>query len=189
MATALVKLEAIRKGLETGSIVFDQARGLFRETWQTAFPTYDMEKVFWRSVYGVGIFGLLWFAWTVGAAWRSLLKALMPAKPKARTPEGELIDIPNEVWKEVWDECQAEGVEGGNLFLACVTVKLRERGYERLERAEEEEEEKAPFLVDLGDKIFLENPGLAALLIPVLFAALEWKEMKRRNEMLASLMI
>lgn len=57
MSSALLATRALGSAVEVGALGFREARGLFRETWQKAFPEYDVEKVFFRCVYTIG--GLL----------------------------------------------------------------------------------------------------------------------------------
>lgn len=53
MAETLALL-ALEKGVEVGAIGFKEARELFKETWQKAFPEFDVEKVFFRCIYTTG---------------------------------------------------------------------------------------------------------------------------------------
>ena len=51
--------------LEAGRLTAKQAEEFLLEKLRKAFPEVDIEKVFWQSVYGEGIFLLGWACWNI----------------------------------------------------------------------------------------------------------------------------
>jgi len=163
----------LNKGLETKEITFKKAHDLVKASWRHAgFSEYDVEKVFWRTIYGEAIYIM------AKMIWHTYYKAEATAFT-IRHPEVVLEDYLNALG--------FLGQLGGIQTIAWTVLSpymarfvAKEIGPE-LDKAWEEEVESNP-MIKYGHYFFNEYFFPIALGIPCFFAFLEWKSYRRRQK-------
>jgi hypothetical protein len=160
MEKALLALETIRKGIETGALTLEQAKRLFRETWGKAFGDFDMEKVLWRTVYSEGFIFL-------GYALYKMYFWIKNIEFGVRHPEAAWADVMKSLgWWFPLGPYLAEAVKRG------------------LTDEYQAEVLGDPF-IQIGGMIFDKWLFPIATALPFLWAGLEVRDMKRRRALLS----
>jgi hypothetical protein len=160
MEKALLALETIRKGVETGALTLEQAKRLFRESWAKAFGEFDIEKVFWRTTYSLG-FLFLGYAFYRTYFWLKNIEFGL------RHPESMWADVQKALgWWNPIGSWIAEAIKKG--------------------LADEYQSEvlNDPF-IQFGGMIFDRWLFPIVTALPFLWAGLEVRDMKRRKALLS----
>jgi len=142
----------------------EEARKIISETLKRAFPDYDVEKVFWQSAYGVGLFWLAKLLYHV-VAW-----TWIQTKVYEKHPEMTFIDL-----------LGVAGMAGLGWLSPIVWRGVGELLGISAKEAEEEAKKENPIL-GVCQKVFEEYYGYISLGIPALFAFREYREYKKRKE-------
>ena len=190
----MVVLEAATVAAQMGWMNKDKFQKIFRETYSKAFPDFDLEQVFWQTIYAEGLFVVASLVWRASEAYRTFIGLW----------EGDVAIIGTEVYDTTKGEVTMPLISGtfpydfycpegfklvrGPSSAACViTAAGREAGLaegEELEKGKPFEAMIAGFLDEvLVGKYF----GYALMAIPALFFLLElknWKKRKRARGML-----
>lgn len=161
MSELMLMLQSIEKGLETGSLDFKQARSLFKETASKAFGEFDIEKVFWRSVYGVGFFFMAKIIYQIYVAGK-----LVEVYPE---------ELPEQFFNIGWWQKWASPI----VWLI----------YEWAVPQEEHERKRSEILEKIGipkvlDDVMMKYSTLVMIGIPGLFGFLEYRRVKKLKEVL-----
>ena len=94
----MVVLEAATVAAQMGWMNKDKFQKIFRETYNKAFPDFDLEKVFWQAIYGDGIFLLASLVWRSSQVWQGFVHIMSgEAKEDVVAPTLEGV-FPNTKW-------------------------------------------------------------------------------------------
>lgn len=189
MSEVALSIAALEKGLEIGAVGFKKAKEIFRETWREAFGEFDVEKVFWRTIYAEGIF------WTLSLLWQY---AILPLKGISEVLSGEryreyraIVDC---ILEEAADLPFAERLGINQILVQRIPIgeklaMLQEAGYGDLVAActvapEEGDPDPTFELENLANVILVDYRDYITLGIPLLFLFLEYRRVKRLRELL-----
>jgi len=166
-------LAAASVGAQLGMVSADKFKEVFRETYNKAFPDFDIEKVFWQTMYVEGLYLVINAIYRISDVWTGFTAKLVDW-------HGEVIlnpddPVPEELMIQIEAECTEETgkSEGDNEWGACVIRKVKEAGYTVNENT---------MIEDLLEKVFVDYAPLVIMGIPLVFVLLEAKNMKQRKK-------
>jgi len=178
------------KGTEKGTEFLDQARLFMKERWSQSFGQYDIEKVFWQTVYAEGLYIGASVLWRIVSGLTDLFSQIL--MPLTAEPYSE-IDISQQLarqrhwyfgrWCEVRsnEPCTEEG------FNEHLKVRHPEL-YSYKIGGGQEGEIFAPTnfggLTSILDKVLIDWFNWITLCIPAGFAILEYRHYKKMKRMM-----
>ena len=167
-------LAAASVGAQLGMVSADKFKEVFRETYNKAFPDFDIEKVFWQTMYVEGLYLVINVIYRISDVWIGLT-ANLPYLFGGKPPIIVNTDMPEDQFKQIMEECTEETGygEGNTVWGACVIRKMEEAGYPV---------DPPTMIEDLLQKVFVDYAPLVIMGIPLVFVLLEAKNMKNRKK-------